>query len=69
MSVYLIGLSSEAADEQTPVQLESSEDAASQQQQNGSVKGPTVMLMEPQIETPTEQDSDCEYFYVSLLRA
>ncbi|KAJ9582403.1 hypothetical protein L9F63_003256, partial [Diploptera punctata] len=49
----------EAADEHTPVQLENNEDAATQQQQNGSIKGPTVLLMEiQQTDTPTEEDSN-----------
>jgi hypothetical protein len=62
VSVYLVGLSPEAGEVQLPLQQQNSEDVATQlQQQNGSVKGPSALMAEPQVTLPLQQDNDCKY--------
>jgi hypothetical protein len=61
VSVYLVGLSPEAGEVQLPLQQQNSEDVvAQQQQQNGSVKGPSAPMVEPQVALPLQQDNDCK---------
>jgi hypothetical protein len=59
--VFLVGLLPEAGEVQLPLQQQNSEDvAAQQQQQNGSVKGASALMVEPQIVLPVQQDTECK---------
>ncbi|KDR16218.1 sodium/potassium/calcium exchanger 4 isoform X2 [Zootermopsis nevadensis] len=50
----------EAGEVQLPLQQQNSEDVVTQQQQqqNGSVKGPSALMVEPQAALPLQQDND-----------
>jgi hypothetical protein len=57
----LVGLLPEAGEVQLPLQQQNSEDVTTQQQQqNGSVKGASALMVEPQIVLPVQQDNDCK---------
>jgi hypothetical protein len=59
--VYLVGLLPEAGEVQLPLQQQNSEDVSTQQQQqNGSVKGASALMVEPQVPLPIQQDNDCK---------
>lgn len=60
--VCLVGLLPEAGEVQLPLQQQNSEDVVTQQQQqqNGSVKGPSALMVEPQAALPLQQDNDCK---------
>jgi hypothetical protein len=62
VSVYLVGLLPEAGEVQLPLQQQNSEDMVTQQQQqNGSVKGPSALMVEPQVALPLQQETDCKF--------
>jgi hypothetical protein len=58
---FLVGLLPEAGEVQLPLQQQNSEDVTTQQQQqNGSVKGASALMVEPQIVLPVQLDNDCK---------